>query len=508
MKSMISEAIAAGLCICLFCACGGETGDGKHALSGQTSAPASPAAPVEVGSECTTALTETAQPVTTAIPTATSQMENAPATAVTPTATVTVPAPVTEPVTTGNPNIVCSAQVTLQGGPFFTNGWGNGKTVDATTVVDGLFLPRNTQWDQGPVWWDSRDGVERSIMIELDGRYRIDSFIVQADDNDVYVLSYRDPSTGSWLTAWNVPNYDVVPSSSNWGMQTRPDPENDRARYILPAPIETDALRIAGDMKDSDRYFSVSEVQAFGVPSVPPAPPSTPACVSPSPRLDALKAGYGTPVIDGVMNASEWSTAARFDFQANLPPFDGGGTTPASVYVMNDGVNLYFALKLASASFGGATNPSIIFDNNDDNCPAEGDDGFGMYVGTYSPPTLSDIYRYSCPGAPVNSVGCSAYDTETSRGILPAGTTEGRTAAKNDGTYTIIELSHPLNSGDGLHDLALRPGDSVGFHLSLRLFSQTTSCNYGWNCMADTEMPAIGSYNAYVRITTAAGAPY
>jgi hypothetical protein len=508
MKSTMIETIAAGLCICLFYACGGGTGDGKHTVSGQVAAPASPPAPAEVDPGYITDPIEPALPATTV--TTTAPVDTVPpATTTTVSPACTGPAPDPDPVVTGNPNVARSASVTLIGSGFFTGGWGSGKTVDAGTIVDGLFFPRNTQWDQGPVWWDSRDGVERSIMIELDGLYRIDSFIVQADDNDAYVLSYRDPSTGSWLTAWNVPNYDVVPASSNWGMQTRPKPGNNTERYVLPVHIVTDALRMTGDMNDSDRYFSVSEVQAFGVPlpSVP-VPPSVPACVSPYPRLVAKNAGYGTPVIDGVMNASEWATAARFDLQANLPPYDGGGTTPASVYVMNDGINLYFALKVARVAFGGATNPTFIFDNNDDNCPAEGDDGFGMYVGTYSPPVLSDIYRYSCPGAPLNSVGCSAYDMEQTRGILPAGKTEGRTAATNDGMFTYIEMTHPLNSGDALHDIALKPGDPVGFHFSLRLFSLTSSCNYGWNCMADTEVPAVSSYNAYVRITTAAGAPY
>jgi hypothetical protein len=216
--------------------------------------------------------------------------------------------------------------------------------------------------------------------------------------------------------------------------------------------------------------------------------------VPPYPRPDARNAGYGTPVIDGVMSAAEWATAARFDFQTNLPPFDGGGTAPASLFVMNDGSNLFFAVQISRPSYGGATNPGFIFDNNDDGCPEEGDDGFNMYVGLYSPVTLSDIHRFSCPGAPVNSVGCSTWDAEKN----------GTAAAGSDGIYTTVEMSHPLNSGDAF-DIALRPGDTVGFHFSLRLFSLTPSCNYGWNCMADTELPAVSSYNAYVRIRTSGG---
>jgi hypothetical protein len=117
-----------------------------------------------------------------------------------------------------------------------------------------------------------------------------------------------------------------------------------------------------------------------------------------------------------------------------------------------------------------------------------------MYVGIYSPPTFLDIYRYTCPGAPSNSAGCSALDTETTRGILPSGTNDGATAATNDGEFTVIEMSHPLRSGDGLHDFSLKPGDTVGFHFNLRLFSLTPACNFGSTCYADTAYPSDSYY--------------
>ncbi|MGE5172868.1 MAG: hypothetical protein ACM3MD_03470, partial [Betaproteobacteria bacterium] len=44
--------------------------------------------------------------------------------------------------------------------------------------------------------------------------------------------------------------------------------------------------------------------------------------------------GYGTATINGTMDAGEWDHAGKFDFQANVPPSDGGGTTPATLYVM------------------------------------------------------------------------------------------------------------------------------------------------------------------------------
>jgi len=161
-------------------------------------------------------------------------------------------------------NVALNANVTLNGGSFFTNGWGGGLIVSPQTVVDGLFLPQATQWDQGAVWWDSHDGAARWINIDLGGTFKIESLIVQADDNDAYDLFYWDMGTSTWQLAWN------VPAQVSYGMQTRPNPADDTQRYMLPSPIVTNALQLYGNMVGGDLWFSVSEVQAYGSPI--PAP--------------------------------------------------------------------------------------------------------------------------------------------------------------------------------------------------------------------------------------------
>ncbi len=408
--------------------------------------------------------------------------------------------------TSGLANVALHAGVTLNGGAFFSSGWGQGWVVDASTIVDGVFLPRFNQWDQGPVWWDSRDGVDRSITLDLGGVYSIESFVVQADDNDAYLLYYHDVDTNTWHMAWKVPNYDVYPDSSSWGMQTRPDPGNNETRYALPQPIVTDALMIKGDMQSGDGYFSLSEIQAFGCPASVPGGDSPSGGISSGEGSGVGLSAYGTATIDGRMGPGEWDKAARVDFQAYLPSNDGGGTTPATLYVMNDKTDLYVAVKIARSSFGGATNPVLEFDNDNDGAREDGDDGFGMSVGIYQSPEFYDIYRYSCPGSPANSAGCSAPDSETTRGILPSGASNGATAATNDGTYTIIEMSHPLSSGDTLHDFFLKAGDTIGFRLNVRLFSLIPACNYGPACYADTGLPAANAGSNYGRITVASSA--
>ena len=84
---------------------------------------------------------------------------------------------------------------------------------------------------------------------------------MQGDNNDDYRLYYWNINSDIWELAWDIGNY----SSWGWGMQTRPNPLDDTERYLLPTSIVTDALKIEGVMTDSDGYFSVSEVQAYGI---------------------------------------------------------------------------------------------------------------------------------------------------------------------------------------------------------------------------------------------------
>jgi len=153
-------------------------------------------------------------------------------------------------------NVALNKSVTLAGGNFFENGWGGTTVVSPDTVVDGLFLPRSTQWDQGAVWWDSNDGAQRSVMINLLGTFSIESFIVQADDNDAYKLYYWNLNSSEWLLAY------LVPAIGGWGMQTRPDPTDNTERYLSGAPITTNALKFEGF--GGDLLYSVSEIQAYG----------------------------------------------------------------------------------------------------------------------------------------------------------------------------------------------------------------------------------------------------
>lgn len=159
-------------------------------------------------------------------------------------------------------NVAEGADVTLHG-TFGVlrdgSGWAHYDPADASTLTDGEFLPQSTLWNDGSVWWD--EAVEASadnwIEIDLGMVYELVGFIVQADDNDAYLLEYWDGTT--WLTAWD------IPAVGGWGDQTRPDPLDNTAIYELGTPISTDRLRFTGVFAN-DEYYSVTEIQAFAMP--------------------------------------------------------------------------------------------------------------------------------------------------------------------------------------------------------------------------------------------------
>lgn len=156
-------------------------------------------------------------------------------------------------------NIALNADVALNGSSFFTNGWGGGLTVPAQTVTDGVFLPTDQQWDQGAVWWDTHpvaDKLSQYIQINLKGVYNINSLVLQADNNDMYAIYYKNLADNSWNLAWNASTY------GDWGINTRPE-------YTLTAPIKTNSFKIVGN--NGDEYYSVSEFQANGTPTPEPS---------------------------------------------------------------------------------------------------------------------------------------------------------------------------------------------------------------------------------------------
>ena len=155
-------------------------------------------------------------------------------------------------------NVARGATVELTGGSYFSGGWpdGLGYEVLKETVIDGEFLPRGKRWDQGAVWWDATDNAPRAILIKLAATYYISGLVAQADNNDVYDVSYWDAPSAQWKAAW------TLRTGGGWGLQTRPNPTDATERFVLDPPIRTHTLRVRAT--GGDRLYSVAEVQAFG----------------------------------------------------------------------------------------------------------------------------------------------------------------------------------------------------------------------------------------------------
>jgi hypothetical protein len=205
--------------------------------------------------------------------------------------------------------------------------------------------------------------------------------------------------------------------------------------------------------------------------------------------------GVGTATIDGQLAPGEWDLAGKVDFLVNLPLADGGGTTPGTLFVMNDGFNLYLGVKVLRPQLNandigfGLDQVAFEFDNNRNGWPSdEGDDILLLSPGL-SLFGLSDFFdevRTTRPPCPPGIGLCGFMDTQ----LDVPGTNDGAGAATNNGTFSFFEMSHPLDSADNLNDFSLTPGSAVGFSRVVNLSSLTPFCTS--DCHASTPFSSPG----------------
>lgn len=117
-----------------------------------------------------------------------------------------------------------------------------------SSLVDGVYRPGGTDWQDGTVWWDERNPGSANNVIEIDlmGRFMISFLSIQADNNDSYSISVRD-RFGIWSGF-----VDATPVGGA-GMR-------ERAGGF--APFEATGFRI--DAFGGDDFYSLSEFRAMG----------------------------------------------------------------------------------------------------------------------------------------------------------------------------------------------------------------------------------------------------
>jgi len=161
--------------------------------------------------------------------------------------------------------------------------------------------------------------------------------------------------------------------------------------------------------------------------------------------------GYGTATIDGIIGAGEWAAAGTKTFG----PFGPTGTEfSGTLYMMNDGTDLYMAVSISGDPDYGAPADFdsfvSLFDNDHDGVQEPGDDMLG--AGNLLAGPFADWY----------------YLMPTWADDLPAGTPDGQGAGSQFApNLNHFELSHPLDSADDAHDFSLSVGQTVGFALEV-----------------------------------------
>lgn len=130
--------------------------------------------------------------------------------------------------------------------------WGPGSTSSSLTApLDGTFQPENTQWNNGSFWWDADPSINAEPLfwtVQLDRAYTFDRLLVQADDNDSYLLEYWDGS--AWQTAFD------IPAVFSFGLVTRDSGSLPR--------FTTDRFRFSAVA--GDNYYALGELSANAVP--------------------------------------------------------------------------------------------------------------------------------------------------------------------------------------------------------------------------------------------------
>ena len=134
-----------------------------------------------------------------------------------------------------------------------TGGWPDATVyppAPLSSIVDGIFRPEQTEWQDGSVWWDEnfQGSLDNVIQIELGGTYLISQLLLQADNNDFWQIDARN-FAGTWITLGSFGQL------AGFGLMTR------NACCFFP-PFEATAFRI--NAHDGDLFYSVSEFQAIG----------------------------------------------------------------------------------------------------------------------------------------------------------------------------------------------------------------------------------------------------
>lgn len=153
--------------------------------------------------------------------------------------------------------------------------------------------------------------------------------------------------------------------------------------------------------------------------------------------------------IDGIIDADEWATADSEPFTISRPY--STEEYPGTLYVMNDGDNLYLAVAIEDPTPNDRDMVWFLFDNNHDGhiLFTDEDDCLRLWMNYLG---FEDLFLDHDDPQGIN--------LDTAEG----GTIDGSGATSRSDGINYFELSHPLDSGDA-QDFSLSWEDTVGFAL-------------------------------------------
>ncbi|MDR7308564.1 PEP-CTERM sorting domain-containing protein [Rhodoferax saidenbachensis] len=146
-------------------------------------------------------------------------------------------------------NVALGSSVTTTGSGFGNDGgWCCSAPAALSTVVDGSFVANGQQWNIGTVFWGGAYGAD-VITISLPTLSSVSSLVLQGDNNDDYLIRYRNASN-----VWA--DLATISPNRSWGM--------DMGGATFASPVTANAFSIS--IVGGDGLASVSEFQAIGAP--------------------------------------------------------------------------------------------------------------------------------------------------------------------------------------------------------------------------------------------------
>jgi len=170
---------------------------------------------------------------------------------------------------------------------------------------------------------------------------------------------------------------------------------------------------------------------------------------APAPAVDPPPPfrGYGTAVVDGALNLSEWEGAYRFPMRVDISPSADSDTVPATFYEMNDATNLYFALRISVPTIGDSALDGIFM------APPPDVFGAGSNLFRVTPGGLEDQFFHL--------VSPNYWDYLDD--VADGGTNDGTSVVRAADGEVVFEMSLPLDDEDNVHDLSLAVPSHVDF---------------------------------------------